>query len=140
MYLAVPSSELLNINSSTSFKSCELDPVPGHVLKYLLPTILLIISKIVNISVESGRMPELFKQAIIKLLLKKPSLDPVEYKNFRPISNLRFISKIIEKCVAKQLTEYLNSNGLGETFQSPCNLTITRRQLLFASISITRSS
>ena len=140
MYLAVPSSELLNINSSTSFKSCELDPVPGHVLKYLLPTILPIISKIVNISVESGRMPKLFKQAIIKLLLKKPSLDPVEYKNFRPISNLRFISKIIEKCVAKQLTEYLNSNGLGETFQSPCNLTITRRQLLFASISITRSS
>ena len=117
-FWAVSSSELLNIISSTSFKSCELDPVPGHVLKCLLPAILPIIIKIVNISLESGRMPELFKQAIIKPLLKKPSLDPGEFKNFRLISNLRFISKIIEKCVAKQLTEYLNSNGLCETFQS----------------------
>ena len=63
-------------------------------------------------------MPELFKQATIKPLLKKPSLDPGEFKNFRPLSNLRFISKIIEKSFAKQLTQYLNSNGLGETFQS----------------------
>ena len=38
--------------------------------------------------------------------------------NFRPLSNLRFISKIIEKCVAQQLTEYLNNNGPDETFQS----------------------
>ena len=63
-------------------------------------------------------MPELFKQGIIKPLLKKPSLDQGKFKNFRTTSNLRFISKNIEKCVAKQLTEYLNSNGLSETFQS----------------------
>ena len=36
MFSAVSSSELLNIITSTSFKSCELDPVPGHVLKCLL--------------------------------------------------------------------------------------------------------
>ena len=65
-------------------------------------------------------MSELFKQVIIKPLLKKSSLDPVEFKNFSPISNLRFISRIIEKCVAKQLTEYLNSNRKfpGGSFQS----------------------
>ena len=37
---------------------------------------------------------------------------------YRPISNLRFISKTIEKCVAKQLIQYLDINDLGETFQS----------------------
>ena len=60
-------------------------------------------------------MPDLCKQAIPEPMLKKLSLDPDEFKNFRPIPNLRFtISNIIEKCVAKQLTKYLNRNGFGE--------------------------
>ena len=53
-----------------------------------------------------------------KPLLKKPSLDSNDFKNYRPISNLRFISKTIEKCVAKQLIQYLDINDLGETYQS----------------------
>ena len=63
-------------------------------------------------------MPEILKQAILKPLLKKPSLDSNDFKNYRPISNLRFISKTIEKCVAKQLIQYLDINDLGETYQS----------------------
>ena len=51
-------------------------------------------------------------------LLKRPSLDSNDFKNYRPISNLRFISKTIEKCVAKQLIQYLDINDLGETYQS----------------------
>ena len=50
-------------------------------------------------------------------LLKKPALDTEEFKNFRPISNLRFLSKITEKVVATQLIEYLDKNNLSELFQ-----------------------
>ena len=114
----VPPDELLSIIGSTTPKSCELDPVPGHVLKCLFPSILPVIHKIVNLSLETGRMPEILKQAILKPLLKKPSLDSNDFKNYRPISNLRFISKTIEKCVAKQLIQYLDINDLGETYQS----------------------
>ena len=50
-------------------------------------------------------------------LLKKDGLPPV-FKNFRPVSNLAFISKLVETVVAKQLQHYLNCNNLFPVFQS----------------------
>ena len=118
MVSTVSPDKLLSIIGSTTLKSCDLGPVPGHVLKCLFPSILPVIHKIVNLSLETGRMPEIPKQAILKPLLKKPSLDSNDLKNYRPISNLRFISKTTGKCVAKQLIQYLDINDLGETYQS----------------------
>ena len=75
MFSTVPPDELLSIMlsiiGSTTPKSCDLDPVPGHVLKCLFPSILPVIHKIVNLSLETGRMPGILKQAILKPLLKK---------------------------------------------------------------------
>ena len=51
-------------------------------------------------------------------LLKKQAFSSDKFKNFRPILNLSFLSKIIEKCVAKQLIAYLDANDLGVTYQS----------------------
>ena len=59
----------------------------------------------------------MLKETTVKPLLKQ-STSPEEFKNFRPISNLRFTSKIIDKCVSTQLIKYLNANCLGEVFQS----------------------
>ena len=59
----------------------------------------------------------MLKETTVKPLLKQ-STSPEEFKNFRPISNLRFISKIIKKCMATQLRKYLDANCLGEVFQS----------------------
>ena len=56
--------------------------------------------------------------ASIKPLLKKQALSSDEFKNFRPISNLGFLSKIIGKCVAKQLIAYLDANNLNVIYQS----------------------
>ena len=50
-------------------------------------------------------------------MLKISYLPPV-FKNFRPVSNLSFVSKIIEKCVAKQISGFVNEIGLGEPLQS----------------------
>ena len=50
--------------------------------------------------------------------LKKSGLDPAEIKNYRPISNLPFMSKVIEKLILTQLTRYLTANGLFPKFQS----------------------
>ena len=61
-----------------------------------------------------------FKEAIIKPLLKKPSLDPNSLKNYRPISSLSFLSKVTEKIVLSQLSAYLNANNLFPTSQSAC--------------------
>ncbi|CAB4036128.1 Hypothetical predicted protein, partial [Paramuricea clavata] len=63
-------------------------------------------------------MPEILKEAVLKPKLKKDSVDYEEYTNFRPISNLKFLSKVIEKVAAGQLLEHLANNKLEEPFQS----------------------
>ncbi len=54
----------------------------------------------------------------VKPLIKKPQLDPSELANYRPISNLPFMSKILEKVVSAQLCSFLQKNDLCEEFQS----------------------
>ena len=74
--------------------------------------------QIINNSLRSGNFPETLKTAVIKPLLKKRSLDPFLLNNYRPISNLPFIGKIIEKVVYQQLSNYLTLNDLFDNFQS----------------------
>ncbi len=62
--------------------------------------------------------PKPFKLAVIKPLIKKPQLDPSDMANYRPISNLPFMSKILEKVVSAQLCSFLQKNDLCEEFQS----------------------
>ena len=101
---------------SSKVKSCDLDPVPAPVLKPCLS--LLTSIEIVNRSLTTGYMPECLKTAQIRPLLKKSNLDPENFKNFRPVSNLPFISKVIKKAVCLQLVNYIETNDLAETFQS----------------------
>ena len=49
-----------------------------------------------------------FKEAMVKPKVNKDYLDPEQYSNFNPISNLKFVSKITEKAVACQLKDYLS--------------------------------
>ena len=58
------------------------------------------------------------KAAIVKPLLTKCSLDINKFENNRPVSNLSFISKIVENVVLKQLVDYLDHNNLLSTSQS----------------------
>ena len=59
-----------------------------------------------------------FKSAIVSPVLKKPSLDPENFGNYRPISNLPFLSKITEKVVLAQLLKHLQTNKLLYHLQS----------------------
>ena len=68
--------------------------------------------------VEQGKCPNFFKQAHVTPILKKSSLDKEILKNYRPVSNLSFISKILERAVAVQLQTHLDEAGLMTAFQS----------------------
>ena len=111
-------TELKATVGSMYLKSCDLDPLPGCIMKECFANISSVIVRIVNLSMESGILPTGLKVASVKPLLKKQSLSPEEFKNFRPISNLSFLSKVIEKCVAKQLIDYLDTNDLHVIYQS----------------------
>ena len=73
---------------------------------------------IVNKSLCEAVVPSVFKQVIVRPLLKKPGLDKEVLKNYLPVSNLPFISKIVEKVVAKRIEHHLDSNFLHDNLQS----------------------
>ena len=73
---------------------------------------------LINRSLREGCFPTCYKEAVVRPLIKKPSADPEECTSFRPVSNLAFVSKILEKVVASQLKWHLCENDLEETLQS----------------------
>ena len=112
------STDVNDIIKSMNNKSCELDPVPTWLLKHCLPELLAFITLIVNISLQDGQFPEGLKSAIVRPMLKKSNLDSDNMTSYRPVSNLSFISKVIEKCAHQHLVRYLHNNGLFAKHQS----------------------
>ena len=105
-------SWMLHLNHATLTQ--PLTWLVKDTINELLP----IVSHIVVTSLQSSVMPEKYKTSYISPLLKKTGLNPESLLNYRPISNLPFISKVIERVVAKQLTVYLQENDLHDQFQS----------------------
>ena len=73
--------------------------------KVILPHIIDTLVKIINTSLEQGVFAEKWKVGIVRPLLKKLGLDLI-FKNYRPVSNLCFLSKVLERCALKQLDEH----------------------------------
>jgi len=61
------------------------------------PTAAFRITRLVNTSLLAGRLPASQRHAIVTSLLKKPGLDAANMANYRPVSNLSFISKVVER-------------------------------------------
>ena len=103
---------------SSAPKSCELDPIPSKLLIECLDSILPSLTDLFNSSLASGIFPQCFKSALVTPILKKRCLDHNDFNNYRPVSNLCFIAKILEKLVLSQVSSYLNSHNLYNTCQS----------------------
>ena len=114
----VSSEELVKIIRSMNYKICDLDPMPSKLVGTCIHELIPIIKAIVNGSLVNGVFPSVLKKAVIRPVFKGKGLDSNEVGSYRPISNLSFISKIIEKCVSLQLTEHLESHELFATVQS----------------------
>ena len=99
-------------------KTCALDLLPASVLTKCLQRLLPVITDIVNRSLDEALMPNSLKTALIIPLLKKTNLDTEDFRNFRSVTNLPFVSKLIEKSVAVQLVQYIDDNNLDEKLQS----------------------
>ena len=99
--------------------TCGLDPFPTTLLmSHHLSSIINIVLRIVNLCFSSGDFPASCKSAIISPLIKKQGLDSEILKNYRPVANLSFISKIIEKAIATQIDSHLINNDIVDNFQS----------------------
>lgn len=67
---------------------------------------------------ESGIFPSEFKKAVVRPLLKKNGLDASQKQNYRPVSNLSFLSKLLERIVQRRLQTFLDGNGLMPSTES----------------------
>lgn len=110
--------EIKKIINCTKTTQCSLDPLPTKIVKECIDALLPVITKIVNLSLSQGIMPTQLKKALVIPLLKKINLIVEILKNFRPVSNLAYISKVIERIVAKRVISHMDINHLHEILQS----------------------
>ena len=110
--------EIKKIIMKSPSRTCSLDPLPTHLLKECVDELISPITKIVNMSLAGSEVPNTLKEAIVTPLLKKKGLPIDILNNYRPVSNLSFISKIIERIFAVRLHSHMSSNALGEVYQS----------------------
>ena len=98
-------------------KTCALDPIPTWLLTKCHSEFNPIITTIINASLELCHVSNILKSALVTPFLKKAGLSLI-FKNFRPVSNLKFISKLIERTVSTQLLDHLSANNTLEPLQS----------------------
>ena len=137
------------VMKSTSKLSTDIDIISATLLKSNIATLAPVLTRIVNLSIESSTMPAVMKHAVVTPLLKKSDLDPEILYNYRPISNLGFISKLLKKYVASQIRQYMDSNDLFDVFRVRIDLLTARsytgrhstfaRQSEYRNIGVARS-
>ena len=110
-------SDVKEIISSAPAKLCKLEPIPTSLSKVHIKVLAPIISNITNSSFETGFFSDELKDALLCPLHKHPSLE-LKLKNFRPVSNLSYLGKIIERLACRQIVQYTNSTGQMEDCQS----------------------
>ena len=99
-------------------KSRELDPIPSKLLMECLESIQPSLTDLFSSSIASAILPQCIKSALVAPIVKKRYLDHNDLNNYRPVSNLCFIAKILKKLVLSQVSFYFNSHNLYNTCQS----------------------
>ncbi|KAF7247658.1 RNA-directed DNA polymerase from mobile element jockey [Varanus komodoensis] len=98
--------------------TCLLDPCPSWLIKDSKHGIGTWILEVVNASLREGRVPAPLKEAVVRPVLKKASLDPGMAANYRPVANIPFLGKVLERVVAGQLQALLDETDYLDPFQS----------------------
>ena len=116
--LPTSEEEIKNIIRLCPPKTCSLDSCPTDLLKKTVGVHVPYLVAIVNNSFKQGLFPVTFRTAIVKPLLKSDTLDKDLLKNYRPVSNIAFVGKVLEKVAVRRVLDHLTLNGLHEEYQS----------------------
>lgn len=92
--------------------SCLLDPCPGWLIRSAQGGLAEWTGRAVNSSLREEVLPPALKRAVVCPLLKKPSLNHNNLNNYRPVSNIPFLGKVIEWVVAIQLQRVLEETDI----------------------------
>ena len=111
-------SEVSKLISKLPSKTSPLDYIHTSLLKSCSDVLSPLIAHLANLSFTEGRFPDRFKTAQVTPLIKKDGLDANDPANYRPISNLNTISKIIERLCLARLTPHIAATGQFNPMQS----------------------
>ena len=105
--------EILQIITTYGIKCSPEDPAPVKVLKDNMLVFLPIWNELVNFSLEMGSI-DCLKSAVVLPNIKQMDeiMDKDMYKNYRPLSNLLFLEKLIERVVAIRMNKHITENDL----------------------------
>jgi hypothetical protein len=106
---------LKEINKISPYKSVS-DLIPFRILKRALGFLVIPITLIINLSFAAAEVPAALKRAVVTCIFKDGARDSVA--NYRPISVLCLVGKVIESIVQKRLTTFLTSKNLLYDYQS----------------------
>lgn len=110
--------------------SFQLHPTLTWLLKLCSSDLIPLLTKMINLSLQQGQVPDSWKAALIRPLIKKLGLELVN-KNFKPVSNLPVVSKLAEKAVVGQLFRHCSDNASLPVHQSSyCQFHSTETALL----------
>ena len=112
-------TEVGTILKKSSAKQCHLDPAPTWLVKCAGDVLAPVIAHMCDMSFALSKIPDCSKRAIVRPLLKKSTLDSNDPASYRPISNLSFVSKVVEKVVdARLAAHHAARHNLLPTLQS----------------------
>ena len=94
------------------------DVIPTRLCKIVLTNSPDYFIALINLTLKTGYFPNQFKKGVVRPLIKKSNLDPELLASYRPVTNLRFMSKVVERVVFEQIYMYLESNNLRSKYQS----------------------
>ena len=98
------------LNGLKTNKATGLDNIPARILKLAAPSISDSLAYLFNLSLTTGKVPSEWKRAKVSAIFKKGS--KLDIGNYRPISVLPVISKILERLVHQQLYSFLAENNI----------------------------
>ena len=102
-------------NKAKAKKNAGHDDISTFYLKKLSSVVCYPVSKLVNMSIETGIVPNSMKIAKVIPIFKSKERD--DFTNYRPISLLPALSKILERVIYKRLYNFLNLNNVLNTSQ-----------------------
>ena len=106
---ALVDAEMLGrVFSQVKPTTCLLDPIPTSLIRKFYGFFEDELLNIMNCSLQTGTFPAALKTEVVRPLPKHNNLDLNVLNNYRPMSNLPFLSKILEKLVFTQLNDFLN--------------------------------
>ena len=105
-------SQFRNLILASSNSTSPLDTIPTHLVKSFPDYFFLDLLKFLNLSLKAGCFPQSFKNAIVKPHLENINSNNDDFSKYRPISNLSYISKLLERAAFLQMREHLENNSV----------------------------